>query len=96
MIQVGGAYSFNYSTNSDGRKSIVFVVVSHIGNYHMSQADPLDRPGFEVLMLEGELKLPDMTPGQPMSYISYRPGDVFSIAEGSFIARDSVRFPAEE
>jgi len=85
-VKVGETYRFVQHARSiynGAETGFVFVVVSEIENFRMSEADDMDKPGFIALLLKGEFK-------------GTLPGSTFSFSRKSFIAFESVRFPAEE
>jgi len=85
-MKIGETYYFSHlgeTINNGVPTGIVFVVVSEIENFLMIETDNMDRPGFVALLLEGRIK-------------ESVPGSTFTFSQKSFIAVESVRFPAKE
>lgn len=84
MIRAGEVYRFEHAPYGD---VITFVVLKEVPDFRMSEKDEVDRPGYEVLIIDGAL-------GRVAE--ARRPGEVFRFGKGSPIAIESVRFPREE
>lgn len=103
-MKVGQVYIFA----DEHRDPFIFLVLAVIDNYHMSDADKIDRAGYSVLVLNGKFGVWPArlrhTPNLPYGWldsridtvVTHRTGTTFDIARNSIIATDSVRFPAEE
>lgn len=84
---VGNTYCYEWKYNR-----FVFLVVAEITNYRSSPYDDTDKPGFSLLVLDGQVALAGF---QKDEMETYTPGSTLLVAKGSFIDAGSVRFPAE-
>jgi len=94
-MKVGQVYIFA----DEHRDPFIFLVLSAIDNYRMSDADPVDRTVYSVLVLDGEIKLPDMrrtlyparstrSASPTYAMVTHRPGTTFELAERFALAMD--------